>query len=606
MSDLASVVMALTAAIGAWSGHPLPLLPAAALVALGLARRQPFLLVLGVGLAASGLSARSEAGLHPPVVGPFAGVATLVTDPAEVNGAVRVDLRFGGKRVEAWARGVGAGRLSARSAGEQIAVKGTVRRVPPEARRWLDARHVAGRMTVDDVGAWGWGSPASRVANSVRRTLAVGAESMSPERRALFSGFVLGDDRDQPPEVKDDFRAAGLTHLLAVSGQNVAFVLALFVPVLRRLGLGGRLMAGVGLLLLFGLVTRWEPSVLRAVAMAALAMLAATLGRPVASIRILALAVTGLLLVDPMLVRSVGFALSVGACAGIALLAEPIAARLPGPRSIAAVVGVTLAAQVGVAPVLVPVFGGLPVASVPANLLAVPMAGPLMMWGLGAGLVAGLAGDPLARLAHLPTGMAVAWEAGVARWGAALPLGQLGRWHLGALGGLVVVGMVARRRRNRQSDRERPGRPCQARLGTAVLTVGALAVVLAPAVQLAEGAPLDGRPVSAGARLWREGAATVLVVDGGLTTPATLLSGLRAAGVRRLDVVVATRASRAVATSLGPVLRRFPARLVLAPSGDDLTGAVVPLPGSLTRVGRLSVETGQVQPRLEVRVIADH
>lgn len=595
MSDLASVVMALAAAVGAWSAHPFPLLPAAAVVALGLAWRRPFLLVLGVGMAASGLSARSHDGLHPPVVGPFAGVATLVTDPAEVSGAVRVDLRFGGKRVEAWARGRGAGRLSARSAGEQVAVKGSVRRVPPAARRWLDTRHVAGRMTVDDVGAWGWGSPASRVANSVRRTLAVGAESMSPERRALFSGFVLGDDRGQPPEVTADFRAAGLTHLLAVSGQNVAFVLALFAPALRRLGLGARLMAGVALLLLFGLVTRWEPSVLRAVAMAALSLLAATAGRPVSSIRVLALAVTGLLLVDPLLVRSVGFALSVGACTGIALLAEPIAARLPGPRSVAAVVGVTLAAQVGVAPVLVPVFGGLPVASVPANLLAVPMAGPLMMWGLGAGLVAGLAGDPWARLAHLPTGMAVAWEAGVARWGAALPLGQLGRWHLGALGGLVVVGLAARRLRSESAG---------GRFGAALLVATAIAVMLAPAVALARAGPLDGRPVSAGARLWREGGATVLVVDGGRAPPATLLSGLRAAGVRRLDVVVATRAGRAVATSLGPVLRRFPARLVLAPSGDDLAGAVVPLSGSRIQVGRLSVETGQVDPRLEVRVVA--
>ena len=85
---------------------------------------------------------------------------------------------------------------------------------------------------------------------------------------------------------------------------------------------------------------------------------------------------TGLLIVDPVLVRSVGFLLSVGACCGIALWAAPLAARLPGPRIVAEPLAVTIAAQVGVAPVLIPVFGGLPVAAIPANLLAIPAAGP--------------------------------------------------------------------------------------------------------------------------------------------------------------------------------------------------------------------------------------
>ena len=92
---------------------------------------------------------------------------------------------------------------------------------------------------------------------------------MAPERRALYAGFVLGDDRGQPVEITDDFRASGLSHLLVVSGQNVAFVLALVSPLLRRLRLGWRLVAGLALLLLFGVLTRWEPSVLRAEAMAA-------------------------------------------------------------------------------------------------------------------------------------------------------------------------------------------------------------------------------------------------------------------------------------------------------------------------------------------------
>src|SRR5205085_6821192 len=104
---------------------------------------------------------------------------------------------------------------------------------------------------------------------------------------------------------------------------------------------------------LSGVRTRGGPSVLRAEAMAGLALLASTMGRPVSGVRILALAVAGLLLIDPLLVGSLGFLLSVGASAGILLLSKPITALLPGPRPLAEALGVTLAAQVGVAPVLV-------------------------------------------------------------------------------------------------------------------------------------------------------------------------------------------------------------------------------------------------------------
>ena len=436
MSDLTAVVLALATAGGAWAARPLPLLPVLAVAAVGVGLRRPAVVVIGAALAASALGARAEAGLRPPVVGRWQGTATLVGDPADVPGlgVVRVDVRIRGKRVEAQARGRAAARLRGRLAGEQVSLSGEVEEVPASASAYLSRRHVAARMTVAEVGRWSPGAAPSRLANGLRRTLVSGAESMTPERRALYAGFVLGDDRGQPVEITDDFRAAGLSHLLVVSGQNVAFVLALLSPLLRRLRLGWRLVAGLVLLLLFGVLTRWEPSVLRAEAMAALALVAATLGRQASGLRILALAATGLLLVDPLLVGSIGFLLSVGASAGILLLAGPIARLIPGPRPLAQALAVTVAAQVGVAPILVPVFDGLPVAALPANLLAVPVAGPLMMWGLAAGLPAGLIGGLFARIVHLPTEALVAWVAAVARWGAAAPLGRLRLPHLVAPG----------------------------------------------------------------------------------------------------------------------------------------------------------------------------
>jgi competence protein ComEC len=140
----------------------------------------------------------------------------------------------------------------------------------------------------------------------------------------------------------------------------------------------------------FGTMTRWEPSVLRACAMAACSMAALHLGRPTAGVRVLALAVVALVLADPFLIHSIGFLLSCGASAGIAVLAVPIATRFPGPHWVREPLGVTLAAQLGVAPVLIPVFGSVPLAALPANLIAGPLAGPLTVLGLVTGLAGGV------------------------------------------------------------------------------------------------------------------------------------------------------------------------------------------------------------------------
>jgi competence protein ComEC len=576
MGDRATVVLAVATCMGAWAARPLPLLALAAVGAVTVALRRPALALVAAALAASALGARSWDGLRPPALGPWSGVVTLVGDPAEVTGAVRVDVRIEGKRVEAWARGAAARSLRDRLAGERVQLRGQLQPVPPDARGRLARRHVGARMTVAGASLSSPGNVPSRLANGLRRTLLNGAEVLAPERRALFAGFVLGDDRDQRAEVTDDFRASGLSHLLVVSGQNVAFVLALLGPFLSRLRLGGRLAGGLAILVLFGTLTRWEPSVLRAVAMAGLTLLAAALGRPASSLRILSLAVTALVLVDPLLVHSLGFLLSVGACAGIALFSTRLAARLPGPRPVAGAIGVTLAAQVGVLPILVPVFGGLPVAALPANLVGAPVAGPLMMWGMAAGLGAGWAGEGVARLVHLPTGLMIGWVAGVARWGAAVPLGQLRAVHVAGLGAALAAGVLAHRRGWRGA--------------TLAAGLAAGAVALAPAMAVLRPAPVEGRDVVPGARLWRAGGASVLVVDDLRASPEALLSGLHLADVRRLDVLVVARPGVAAARDVDALLRRFPPRLVLAPAGNRLPGEVtVPAPASHVAAGDLVI-----------------
>jgi competence protein ComEC len=140
--------------------------------------------------------------------------------------------------------------------------------------------------------------------------------------------------------------------------------------------------------------------------MAACAVVAVHVGRPARATRTLALAATVLVAIDPFLLHSVGFLLSCGASLGIAVVSPAIAARLRGPAWLREGLATTAGAQVGVAPVLLPVFGSLPLVTLPANLLAVPLSGPLTTWGLAAGVVGGAlhsTAPGLVRVLQLPT-----------------------------------------------------------------------------------------------------------------------------------------------------------------------------------------------------------
>lgn len=331
------------------------------------------------------------------------------------------------------ASGTDANELRVVAMGDVVTISGRLEALDGyDARaRW---RHVVARVVDARLDAFGPPNALlARASNAVRSVVLRGTRALPPEQRALFAGFAFGDTRDITDDVVDAFRAAGLSHLLAVSGANVAFVLALVHPLLRRASLAVRLASGSMVVLVFASATRFEPSVLRASVMAVVTMAAMFVGRPVSSLRLLALAVIALLLADPFLVHSVGFALSVGASAGIALWSRRFARAIPGPAAVREPLAVTLAAQAGVAPVLFAVFGGVPAISPLANLLAVPAAEPLSVYGLVASLALSLLAPlrPLASLVHVPTVLLLRWVAAVARACARVPLTIDGRAALG-------------------------------------------------------------------------------------------------------------------------------------------------------------------------------
>ena len=363
-------------------------------------------------VGAVGLVGGSSAWREVPVIdGACSGNATVRTDPTWVGNGVGVVLELHGKRYRVIAHGAPGAHLANRLAGEHVMVTGTCSKTTGPYSRYDRITHVVGRMTVQSVSEdFSEGSIAVRAANRMRVALRDGVALMPRNLQALFAGLVIGDDRDQSREMVSQFRASGLSHLCAVSGQNVAYLLAALSPVLRRLRRNSRFIAVLMILAWFVLLTRAEPSVLRAAVMAGLVAVNAASGTSMNARTILASTVIVLLVLDPMLAWSVGFALSVGATAGLAWLSGRLGNIIGRHGMLAA----TLAAQVGTMPVSFFVFGYVPVVSLIANPLALWVAGMVMMVGLPLALLASLL-TPLVPLVSWAMTIPVAWVAGVAR-----------------------------------------------------------------------------------------------------------------------------------------------------------------------------------------------
>ena len=263
--------------------------------------------------------------------------------------------------------------------GSRWGVRATARPLPEGGYgRWIGRQHAT---VVLDVVAW---EPLarpdllSRASEHVRaRVRDATARHLDDGLAGLLAGFVTGDTRRLPAEDADAMRATGLTHLTAVSGSNVAIVVGGVLGVSALLGLGarGRRRVVFVTVVWFAFVTRFEPSVLRAGTMALLVLLASARGVPRDARHALAGAVVVLVLVDPLLAGSLGLLLSATATAGVLAVAPRVRLRLDRlPSRLADVVSITIGAQVAVVPILLATFGEVSLASVPANVVAVPAA----------------------------------------------------------------------------------------------------------------------------------------------------------------------------------------------------------------------------------------
>lgn len=457
-----------------------------------------------------------------------------------------------GVEAEAGERLRGEGRLEPLGAGgfsDYLASRGVEVRIPASSLEILP----------------GGESPPLAAANAVRRALREGLDRALPERASgLLLGLSIGDTSRLDPETEEDFRASGLSHLLAVSGSNVATFLAPVLLLAARFGArpGSRSAVGALAVVFFALLTRWEPSVLRASAMACIALVGLASGRPRSTGPALGAAVLVLLAADPRLVRSVGFELSVAATAGIALMAAPISSRLRAlPRPLALAIAATVAAQAAVTPLLLLRFGVVPLVTLLANVLAFPAVAPALLVGVPAAMI-GLPWPALGRLLGRVAAVPLEYLIGVADRTARFPLPTL--TAEGPAVPVVVAALVAlaawRLRRGR--------RPVAALVSVVAVAAAAWAVPLKGSERALTATFLD---VGQGdAALVRSPGGATLLVDAGPDEDA-VAADLARLGVRRIDLAVATHAHADHVAGFPAVLARFPVSLLLDPGcpGDS-------------------------------------
>lgn len=362
--------------------------------------------------------------------------ATVTADPVRVTPSVRGIRRTDGMVVVR----VRVSRLEARGSATAVRTPVLVIATEPAWQTLLPGQAIAaaGRLGPPRPGQaiaavlsargppqlLGRPSALQRGAGTLRAGLRRASAGLPRAERGLLPGLVVGDTSRVPADVTDDFRTAGLTHLTAVSGANLAIVSGFVLLVGRRLGLRGIALPLAGALAMAGFVVLARPqaSVVRAAAMGAVALAALATGRRRRSVAALGAAVVVLLAADPWLSRSYGFALSVLATGGLVLLAPRwarawTARGLPGP--LAQALAVPLAAQLACGPVIVLLSGQVSLVAVPANLLVAPAIAPATVLGVLATVVSPLHGPAAAGLARLG-GVFVWWVALVARRSAAV------------------------------------------------------------------------------------------------------------------------------------------------------------------------------------------
>jgi competence protein ComEC len=281
---------------------------------------------------------------------------------------------------------------------------------------------------------------------SVRTGLRNSVDTLPEGPRALVPALVVGDTENMPAELVSQFKVTGLTHVTAVSGANLTLMLAAILWLAGRIGVLGWWRRGLAVVGVAGfvLLCRGEPSVLRAAAMGLVGLIALGLAGPRQGLRYLSWGMIALLVIDPWLSRSIGFALSVLASGGIIMWARRWSTVLSRwlPGWLAEAVTVPVAAQLATQPVVTAISGQVSVVGLVTNLVAAPLVGPGTVFGFAAAW-SSVPFPPLAKVLGWCAGGFAQGLCWIAAAGSSLP-GASATWPANPVGiGLLTVACAA-------------------------------------------------------------------------------------------------------------------------------------------------------------------
>lgn len=461
---------------------------------------------------------------------------------------------------------------------------------------------------------------------------------MPAREAALARGFVLGQDDGVDPSTIEDFRRAGLGHLLAVSGQNVALLALLAMPLLAAFGLPlrARLVWILGLIVVYVALAGAGPSIQRAGVMGALSVLATLSGRRASRLYALIVAAIATLAIEPRIAADVGWQLSFAAVLGILLLAAPLRATLvatvglgPARRALAEGAALTISATLATAPLIAFHFGEVSTTTLLANLLVMPAVAPAMWLGMLAAAGGQVPGFPV-ELVNSVNALLLGYVAQVAAWCGrpswASVEARVGAAGLGAsyLSLLAAAGLATWWRRRIAAARTRADGPkgglglpfAAPRRGLLLAISASLAAVLvwagAAGGNTSASPPLAGLRVSildvgqGDAILLQPAGGAAVLVDAG-PPGAEIAARLRAAGVEGLGAAIVSHDQSDHAGGLFELLREMPIETLLYAIAGRRTLAAARIAGvaprrlaagSALRSGRLRLEVLWPPPEL--------
>jgi competence protein ComEC len=406
------------------------------------ARVPPPTVPFAVGIAAIAVHLVLAGPTAPPVAvpdgdGPWRGVIIGVGSPREGRQSATLDVQVpaGGLRVAATLP-----RYPEVAPGDRISVGGRLEPLPDDGGgygtylRRIGAGATLRARSLDRVGGE---TTAAGAIETARRASGEALTHALPEPEAgLAAGILIGLRDRVDRDLAAAFTTAGVSHVVAISGWNIAIVAALVGALLRsRLGRRARALMTLVAIVAYTVAAGGSASVVRAAVMTAVVLLARESGRAGAAATALGWAVTLLLLADPATVADAGFQLSVLATAGLIAWATPITERIRTirggivPAWLAESLGVSFAAEAATLPVVLAGFGRFAVLAPAVNLVVVPLVPPAMAAGalalIGGWLSLAGAPDALTVLLGLPGWLVLAVLVAVVRVAASLPFASV-------------------------------------------------------------------------------------------------------------------------------------------------------------------------------------